>query len=130
MDGAHFHLMLNHFPIIGMTFASPLLLLAWGTKSEDLIRVGLGLVSLTGLLAVATFLTGEPAEEVVENLPGVAKRLGVLAWTNNLGGQISHAELRKSASLAASVAMEGSARETADRMHDASMRRIAGTIPR
>lgn len=75
MDGAHFHLMLNHFPIIGMTFASPLLLLAWGTKSEDLIRVGLGLVSLTGLLAVATFLTGEPAEEVVENLPGVAKRL-------------------------------------------------------
>jgi uncharacterized membrane protein len=137
--------MLNHFPIVGMTFAIPLLLLGWGTKSEDLIRVGLGLVSLTGLLAVATFLTGEPAEEVVEHLPGIAKRLitiheeaaeksiwmvsitavaalisliigfkrkttpkaavllvtclsvacvGVLAWTNNLGGQISHDELR------------------------------------
>ncbi len=64
MDAAHVHLMLNHFPLIGMAFAIPLLLGAWIRKSEDLSRAGLTLVAVTGFLAVATLLTGEPAEEV------------------------------------------------------------------
>lgn len=160
MDAAHVHLMLNHFPLIGMAFAIPLLLGAWMRSSEDLSRAGLILVAVTGVLAVATLLTGDPAEGVIKHLPGISKRvikiheeaaeksiwvvvaaavaaiaglffgwkqkrtprlvvllvtvlsvasLAALAWTNNLGGQISHAELRNSTGAAAPSDTEPSA---------------------
>lgn len=71
MNGAHIHLLLNHIPILGTVFG--LLLLLWATlrKSDQLQRVSLGVFVLTALVAVPAYLSGEPAEEVVEHLPGV-----------------------------------------------------------
>ena len=67
LDAAHVHLMLNHLPVVG----APLLLLLLGIGllrgSRELVSVALG---LTALLAVATglvYLTGEPAEGLVEH---------------------------------------------------------------
>ena len=145
MNAAHMHLVLNHFPIVGVVFAIPLLLLGWLLRRDDFSRAGLLLVVLAGILTIPAFLTGESAEDVVERLPkvsaavierheeaakvalglmGATAILGAiglvagfmkknvlrvlvpltllaclvstvaLAWTNNLGGQIQHSEIR------------------------------------
>ncbi|MFN7930605.1 MAG: hypothetical protein U0Y68_22320 [Blastocatellia bacterium] len=75
MNPVHWHLLLNHLPVIGTILG--VLLLAWGTirKSEEVTQASLGLLVIAAVLAIPTFLTGEPAEEVAEHLPGVTKAI-------------------------------------------------------
>jgi uncharacterized membrane protein len=75
MNWAHVHLLLSHLPVIGTIFGVLLLLLALLRKSEELKRVSLGVFVFTALIALPVYFTGEPAEEMVENLPGVAESL-------------------------------------------------------
>lgn len=74
MDWTHFHLMTNHIPVIGSIFG--MVILAWGAlrKSEPVISIGLATLVFTGLIAIPVYLTGEPAEEAVEGLPGVLEQ--------------------------------------------------------
>ena len=73
MNWAHLHLMLNHLPVLGTIFG--LLLLTWAVvrRDETLQRAALATFVLTALAAIPVFLTGEPAEEIVEDLAGTAK---------------------------------------------------------
>lgn len=75
MDLTHLHLMLNHLPVLGTTFG--FLILAWGVLRgyEEVKTVGLIILIFTAVAAVPVYLTGEPAEEVVEDLPGVSEQL-------------------------------------------------------
>ena len=149
MSAAHFHLMLNHIPLLGLLFGAALLAYGLWRGSEDVQKASLGLLAGAGLSALAVYLTGEPAEEVVEGLAGVShdaieaheefglyalvgglvtaltalgalgyalfrRRLvrwtavltlvlavvssGLIGYTANLGGAISHPELRGTAS--------------------------------
>ena len=68
MNAAHIHLLFNHFPIIGSIFSS--LVLAFGIirKNEIIIKTGLFLFILTGLLAIPAFLSGQGAEEILESI--------------------------------------------------------------
>lgn len=75
MNGAHWHLFLNHLPVLGTVFGILLLLFAWARKSDEVKRVSLGVFVLTAVCAVPAYLTGEPAEEVVNRLPGVTHAL-------------------------------------------------------
>lgn len=63
--------MTNHIPVLGTVFG--LLLLAYGMwkGSGELKRVALGVFVLVTVLAVPAYLSGEPAEDVVNGLPGV-----------------------------------------------------------
>ena len=71
MNAAGIHLALNNFPPI-INFAAILVLVAgMGAKSVPVVRTALALMVLAALFAVPTFLTGEPAEELVERLEGV-----------------------------------------------------------
>ena len=70
---AHLHLMLNHVPVLGTTFGLGLVGWALLRRSEELKRISLGIFIIVALLAIPAYLTGEPAEELVENLPGVSK---------------------------------------------------------
>jgi uncharacterized membrane protein len=74
MNWAHVHLMLNHLPVLGTIFG--LLLLGWAVvrRDEKLQRAALATFVLTALAAIPVFLTGEPSEDVVENLAGTAKQ--------------------------------------------------------
>lgn len=74
-NDAHLHLLLNHIPILGSAFA--LLILGYGLlrKSDDVIRLGLLMFFVIGAAAVAVYFTGEPAEEMVEDLAGVSHDL-------------------------------------------------------
>lgn len=73
MDAAHVHLMLNHVPVLGAVFG--LLVLGYGRlrRGDDVIRVGLWTLALVGAVSVVVYLTGEPAEELVEGLAGVSE---------------------------------------------------------
>ena len=73
MSMVHLHLLLNHVPVIGTIIG--LCLLAWAVfrKDQGLGRATLGLFAVLAIVALATFLTGEPAEEAVEGLAGVTE---------------------------------------------------------
>lgn len=75
MNSTHIHLLLNHFPIVGTMIGS--LLLLWGIVSKQINIKTTAAVVLTAMAiaAIPVYLTGEPAEEAVENLPGVSDAL-------------------------------------------------------
>jgi len=75
MSWGHLHLLLNHVPVIGTLLGLLLLLVAFVRKSEELKKVTLGLFVLIALVTIPVYLTGEPAEEMVEDIPGVAKAM-------------------------------------------------------
>jgi uncharacterized membrane protein len=72
MDFVHIHLLLNHFPVIGTVLGVLLFLFALVRKSSELKRISLGIFVLLAILAIPVYFSGEPAEESVENLPGVS----------------------------------------------------------
>jgi hypothetical protein len=72
MSPVHIHLMLNHIPVIGMILALLLFAVAAFRKSVELIRVVLALFVLLALVCIPVYLTGEPSEEIVEDMPGVS----------------------------------------------------------
>jgi len=145
MTAAHWHLVLNHIPLLGILFGALLLAFGLWRRQEDVQKASLGLLVVAGLAIIAVYLTGEPAEEVVERMAGVShdaveahehfawyglvagiatgvvvlgallygalrRRLvrwtavatlvvalvsvGLIGYTANLGGKISHPELR------------------------------------
>ncbi|UKJ06703.1 DUF2231 domain-containing protein [Solitalea lacus] len=97
MNQAHWHLVLNHFPIVGTFFSILLLFAGIVLKNPGLKRSGLVLFVLTGILAIPAFLTGEGAEEVLknkrltdENLVEQHEELGEIAmWTFGITGLLA-----------------------------------------
>jgi len=73
MSPVHFHLMLNHLPVVGTIFAALLLGYALIAHSDPVKKIAFGAFVLIALLAVPAYLTGEPAEEIAEGLPGVTE---------------------------------------------------------
>ncbi len=71
MNDIHFHLLINHFPIVGAIFASLVLLIGIVVRAETVKRTAYGLFLLTALLSIPTNQSGENAEGKVEKLEGV-----------------------------------------------------------
>jgi uncharacterized membrane protein len=148
MNGAHLHLMLNHFPLTGFVFSLIVLSLGFLRRNDAFVSTGLIIIVLSGALALPTYFSGDPAEDVIKNSAvfsesrveaheeaaefaiwlievtalsaafsyfallkkrNFAKKalavtfalnvvaLGAIARVNNLGGQISHPEIRDGA---------------------------------
>jgi uncharacterized membrane protein len=75
MNLAHVHLLVNHFPIVGLVISLGLILFARMSKNEILLRTGLGLLVVSGIFGLATFFTGEPAEHILKSAPAFSKDL-------------------------------------------------------
>lgn len=73
MDSAHLHLMLNHFPLFALVIGVPIVLYGAIRNSQAMVNTGLIIFLAAAVVAVPTYLTGEPAEDIVENLPGVSE---------------------------------------------------------
>lgn len=74
-NAAHFHLIFNHVPVV-LAVLVPLFL-AWtlvrrGIESR---RLAMGVTVLLGLTALPAFFSGEPAEGIVEHVPGISEGL-------------------------------------------------------
>ena len=75
MNGAHLHLVLNHLPVVGIGFGLALLIFALVKKSPELQKVSLGVLVITALLTLPAYFTGEPAEELVEDVAGISEAI-------------------------------------------------------
>lgn len=75
MNLTHLHLVLNHFPIIGTLIACLLLFVGLLRKQTMLQQTGALLLVIMAIIAIPVFLTGEPAEESVEHLAGISRRV-------------------------------------------------------
>lgn len=73
MNQAHFHLMVNHLPIIFPIVGTIVLIGGFMLRSEIIKRVAYTIFIFGAIATFPAFLSGEGAEEVVENLPGVSE---------------------------------------------------------
>jgi len=75
INWAHVHLIINHFPVIGILGAILLLLYSLIRKSDEVRMVSLGVFVLIALITVPVFFTGQASEEIVKKLPGVTESI-------------------------------------------------------
>jgi uncharacterized membrane protein len=73
MNTAHWHLILNHFPIIGTLGGIVVLLYGLIRKSNDTKVLGALLILVMAIVSIIVMETGESAEEIVEKIPGVSE---------------------------------------------------------
>lgn len=66
MNAAHYHLLLNHIPILGTIIGTVLLAYGFFRRQEAVQKVSLGLLVVAGVVAIAVYLTGEGAEDIIE----------------------------------------------------------------
>lgn len=75
MNDAHLHMVVNHFPIIGVIFGLGILITGIVLKNDTIKNVSYILFVITSLFAAASMYTGEGAEEIVEDLPTVGHKI-------------------------------------------------------
>jgi len=93
------HLWVNHFPLFAFFFGVMLYFLA--RKSAEIRRAGLWMIAIGGISCAPAFLSGEPAEEKVEHLPGIEHDLieeheewgERAAWAGGISGALALAGL-------------------------------------
>jgi hypothetical protein len=66
------HLAFNHAPVMFLPIAIAMLIVAMRRHSVDLKNASLMVLVVTAIITPAVYLTGEPAEHVIENLPAVS----------------------------------------------------------
>jgi len=77
-NAAHWHLVVNHLPVVGSMAATLLLAWAWIKNTDDLKRTATAALVLVALVSIPAFLTGEPSERHIQGLQGVSPR-----WMSN-----------------------------------------------
>ena len=75
MNPVHFHLLLNHVPIVATFIGTLVCIASFIFKDQNVRKIGLGLFVLSALVAIPVYLTGESAEEAIEHLPGINENL-------------------------------------------------------
>lgn len=75
MSWGYLHMIINHFPIVGAIIGSMLIITGMVFKNNGVKLSGLGTIVFAGLMAVIAYLTGDSAENVVQNLPEIPESL-------------------------------------------------------
>jgi len=75
MNQTHVHLLINHLPIFGSILGG--LVLGHGilTRSFQTKMAAYNVLVISSVAAVITYLTGEAAEDTVENIQGISKSM-------------------------------------------------------
>jgi len=73
MNQAHFHLIVNHLPIIIPIIGLIIMISGFILRSEIVKRTAYGLFILGALCIIPALATGEGAEEIVERIPNISK---------------------------------------------------------
>lgn len=75
MNPAHVHLLVNHLPVFGSILGSFVLAYGMRSRTYQTKMAAYVLFIVSGIGAIIAYLSGEPAEELIENIPGVAKTM-------------------------------------------------------
>jgi hypothetical protein len=66
----HIHLLLNHWPVIGIFIGVALFIIALATRNYDIKQTSYVLFAVIALLSVPVYLSGNAAAEVLKKQPG------------------------------------------------------------
>jgi uncharacterized membrane protein len=72
MDPAHLHLLINHLPVFGSLMGALVLAHALYTKNNQTKMAAYYVIIISSIGAVIAYLTGEPAEHLVEDMAGIS----------------------------------------------------------
>lgn len=75
MNDAHLHLVVNHFPLIGTILGLGILIAGIILKNNTTKNVAYVLFIVAAIFAAFSMYTGEGAEELVEDMPTVGKKI-------------------------------------------------------
>jgi uncharacterized membrane protein len=75
MNDAHWHLVVNHFPIIGSIFGLGILIAGLVLKNKTSINTAYIIFIVAAMFALASMATGEGAEEMVEDMPNIGHEI-------------------------------------------------------
>ncbi|WP_298117155.1 DUF2231 domain-containing protein [Flavobacterium sp.] len=75
MNDAHLHMVVNHFPIIGIILGFGVLIAGMFFKNNSVKNTAYCLFIVGAIFAFASMATGEGAEEMVEDMPSVGKQI-------------------------------------------------------
>jgi uncharacterized membrane protein len=75
MDQTHIHLLITHLPIFGSILGGLVLAQGLWAKSNQTIIAAYSLFIIAAIGATIAYLTGEAAEETVENIQGIAENM-------------------------------------------------------
>lgn len=75
MNDAHYHLIVNHLPIVGLLIGILVLIAGLVFNKAEVKLTALGIFIFSAITSITAFYTGEGAEEVVENLEGISETL-------------------------------------------------------
>jgi len=75
MNDAHLHLLVNHFPIIGTIFGLGILIAGIIFKNNAVKNTAFVVLMVSAIFGFASMSTGEGAEELVEDMPTVGKKI-------------------------------------------------------
>lgn len=75
MNPAHIHLLLNHLPIVATIIGTLVLIFGFILKNNSIVKqTALGILIFSSLTAIPAYISGEGAEEIVENIPGISEQ--------------------------------------------------------
>lgn len=75
MNAAHFHLLINHLPILLPIVALAILLIGLLQKNNSILKLAYLIFILAAISAMPASASGEEAEEQIEHLPGISHAL-------------------------------------------------------
>ena len=75
MNDAHWHLVFNHFPIIGTIFGLGTLIVGLVLKNISVKNTAYILFVVAAIFAFASMATGDGAEEMVEDMPNIGHQI-------------------------------------------------------
>lgn len=68
MNDAHLHLIVNHFPIIGVIFGLGILIVGLFLKNKGVMHTAYVLFVISAIFGLLSMRTGEGAEEILEEM--------------------------------------------------------------
>lgn len=68
MNDAHFHIIINHFPIILPIVGFTILMIGFILKAELVKRISYGILVVSAIMTYVTMNSGKGAEEIIEEL--------------------------------------------------------------
>ena len=75
MNEAHIHMLVNHFPIIGLFFGLGVLLFGVVKKNLTLKSTAYVMLIICVIFGQLAMMTGDKAEHFVEDLPGFTHKI-------------------------------------------------------
>ncbi len=75
MTWAYFHIVINHFPIVGVIIGTLLLIAGLVSRNEGVNLAGSGTIVFSSITSILAYLSGNSAEEAAKGIPDAVESL-------------------------------------------------------